>query len=61
MEIDRQDGTLRTGAQLISSELNITCAVLNGANVASDVAEEHFAEARSDDVKKQNRTKPFIS
>ncbi|CAK9053587.1 Glycerol-3-phosphate dehydrogenase [NAD(+)] [Durusdinium trenchii] len=45
LEIDRQDGTLRTGAQLISSELNITCAVLNGANVASDVAEEHFAEA----------------
>lgn len=45
LEIDRSDGSLRTGSQLIASELNVTCAVLNGANVANDVAHEHFAEA----------------
>ena len=45
LEIDRSDGSLRTGSQLIASELNCTCAVLNGANVANDVAHEHFAEA----------------
>ena len=45
LEIDRNDGSLRTGTQLIASELNCTCAVLNGANVANDVAHEHFAEA----------------
>lgn len=44
MEIDRKDGSLRTGSQLIASELKIGCAVLNGANVANDVAHEHFAE-----------------
>eukprot|EP00438_Fugacium_kawagutii_P025360 Skav236522 [mRNA] locus=scaffold78:989127:1009985:- [translate_table: standard] len=38
------DGSLVTGSQLISSELNCTCAVLNGANVANDVAHENFAE-----------------
>ena len=31
LEIDRSDGSLRTGSQLIASELNVTCAVLNGA------------------------------
>ncbi|CAJ1453511.1 unnamed protein product [Effrenium voratum] len=45
LEIDRQTGSLRTGTQLIETELNISCAVLNGANVANDVAHEHFAEA----------------
>ena len=45
LEIERTDGSLRTGSQLIASELKIGCAVLNGANVANDVAHEHFAEA----------------
>ena len=29
---------------LAEVELNIPCAVLNGANVANDVAHDHFAE-----------------
>ena len=46
LEIDRQTGSLTTGTQLIEAELGIPCAVLNGANVATDVAHDHFAEAR---------------
>jgi len=45
LEIDRKTGSLTTGTQLIEAELGIPCAVLNGANVATDVAHDHFAEA----------------
>ncbi|CAE8606690.1 unnamed protein product, partial [Polarella glacialis] len=45
LEVNREDATLRTGTQTISEKLGINCAVLNGANVASDVAHDQFAEA----------------
>jgi len=45
LEINRENGSITTGTQLIEAELNIPCAVLNGANVANDVAHDHFAEA----------------
>eukprot|EP00929_Paragymnodinium_shiwhaense_P036873 TRINITY_DN19717_c0_g3_i1.p1 TRINITY_DN19717_c0_g3~~TRINITY_DN19717_c0_g3_i1.p1 ORF type:complete len:1043 (-),score=254.61 TRINITY_DN19717_c0_g3_i1:322-3450(-) len=46
MVIEDGGATLRTGTQVIAEKLGIgSCAVLNGANVANDVATGNFAEA----------------
>eukprot|EP00928_Gymnodinium_smaydae_P053739 TRINITY_DN37665_c0_g1_i1.p1 TRINITY_DN37665_c0_g1~~TRINITY_DN37665_c0_g1_i1.p1 ORF type:complete len:1008 (-),score=145.47 TRINITY_DN37665_c0_g1_i1:51-3074(-) len=44
LDFDKEKTTVRTATQVIQEQLGISCAVLNGANVASDVAEGHFAE-----------------
>lgn len=44
-EVNHKALTLKTGTQVITEMLGIQCTALNGANVANDVALDHFAEA----------------
>lgn len=44
--VDNGGKSLRTGSQVIAEKLGLSeCAVLNGANIATDVAEGNFAES----------------
>lgn len=44
-KIDPDNATLKTSSQVIFEKLDIPCAVLNGANVAMDIARDQFAES----------------
>ena len=43
--VDVNDGELDLISNIIRKTLKIDCAVMMGANVANDVAQEHFCEA----------------